>query len=138
MLKWKREQNGKTALLIKGARRVGKTTVAKEFAEKAVKEGINLVETVKVPVITMRELLDKHLPSKQHIDFFSIDCEGLDLSILQSNDWTLYRPDYILIEIHASGRNWEIPNCPVTKYLNEQGYEFVGQGCVTTLYKRVR
>ncbi|MBR6057290.1 MAG: ATP-binding protein [Victivallales bacterium] len=34
MLKWKREQNGKTALLIKGARRVGKTTVAREFAEK--------------------------------------------------------------------------------------------------------
>ncbi len=34
MLKWKREQDGKTALLIKGARRVGKTTVAREFAEK--------------------------------------------------------------------------------------------------------
>lgn len=34
MLKWKREQDGKTALLLKGARRVGKTTVVREFAEK--------------------------------------------------------------------------------------------------------
>lgn len=34
MLNWKNEFNGKTALLIKGARRVGKSTVAKEFAEK--------------------------------------------------------------------------------------------------------
>ena len=34
MLKWKKESNGKTALLIKGARRVGKSTVALEFAQK--------------------------------------------------------------------------------------------------------
>lgn len=34
MLDWKRESDGKTALLIKGARRVGKSTVAEEFAQK--------------------------------------------------------------------------------------------------------
>ncbi len=34
MLKWKEESNGKTALLIKGARRVGKSTVVEEFAKK--------------------------------------------------------------------------------------------------------
>lgn len=34
MLAWKQTQNGRTALLLKGARRVGKTTVAKEFAAK--------------------------------------------------------------------------------------------------------
>ena len=34
MLNWKRESNGKTALLIKGARRVGKSTIVEEFARK--------------------------------------------------------------------------------------------------------
>jgi len=34
MLKWKKESNVKTTLLIKGARRVGKSTVALEFAKK--------------------------------------------------------------------------------------------------------
>ena len=34
MLEWKKESNGKTALLIKGARRVGKSTIAVEFAKK--------------------------------------------------------------------------------------------------------
>ncbi len=34
MLKWKSEKNGSTALLIKGARRVGKSTLAEEFAKK--------------------------------------------------------------------------------------------------------
>ena len=34
MLKWKKDSNGKTALLIKGARRVGKSTIVEEFAKK--------------------------------------------------------------------------------------------------------
>ena len=34
MLKWEKESNGKTALLIKGARRVGKSTIVEEFAQK--------------------------------------------------------------------------------------------------------
>ncbi len=33
MLEWKKEFNGKTALLIKGARRVGKSTLVEEFAK---------------------------------------------------------------------------------------------------------
>lgn len=33
MLQWKRERDGKTALLIKGARRVGKSTIVEEFAK---------------------------------------------------------------------------------------------------------
>ena len=34
MLKWKNEKDGTTALLIKGARRVGKSTIAEEFARR--------------------------------------------------------------------------------------------------------
>ena len=34
ILKWKEEEKGKTALLIEGARRVGKSTVVREFAKK--------------------------------------------------------------------------------------------------------
>lgn len=113
-------------------------TFSKEFAEMAEKDGVKVLEVVKVPVITMKDLLERYLPEGQHIDFFSIDCEGLDLSILQSNDWARYRPDYILIEVHRGGKNWEIPSCAVSQYMNKQGYEFVGQGFMTTLYKCVR
>ena len=34
MLQWKQERDGETALLIKGARRVGKLTIAEEFARR--------------------------------------------------------------------------------------------------------
>lgn len=32
LLKWKRERNGESAILIQGARRIGKSTLAEEFA----------------------------------------------------------------------------------------------------------
>lgn len=40
MLRWKQERNGSTALLIEGARRVGKSTLVEEFAKKEYKSYI--------------------------------------------------------------------------------------------------
>lgn len=40
MLRWKQEKQGKTALLIEGARRVGKTTLVKDFAQREYKSHI--------------------------------------------------------------------------------------------------
>ncbi len=40
MLQWKQSRQGKTALLIKGARRVGKSTIAEEFARREYKSYI--------------------------------------------------------------------------------------------------
>ena len=40
MLKWKEERNGNTALLLQGARRIGKSTIAEEFARKEYKSYI--------------------------------------------------------------------------------------------------
>lgn len=40
LLAWKQESEGKTALLVEGARRVGKSTVVEEFAQKEYKSYI--------------------------------------------------------------------------------------------------
>ena len=40
ILKWKHESNGRTALLVEGARRVGKSTVVRKFAENEYKSFI--------------------------------------------------------------------------------------------------
>ncbi len=47
MLKWKSERNGDTALLIQGARRIGKSTIAEEFARNEYKSYI-LIDFSKV------------------------------------------------------------------------------------------
>ena len=62
MLEWKQQSNGKTALLIKGARRVGKSTLVKQFAEKEYKTYI---------------LIDFSQASKQVNDLFE-DMMNLD------------------------------------------------------------
>lgn len=36
LLKWKNNSNGKTAMLIEGARRIGKSYIALEFAKKII------------------------------------------------------------------------------------------------------
>lgn len=34
LLKWKNESKGETAMLVEGARRIGKSTIVEEFAKK--------------------------------------------------------------------------------------------------------
>ncbi len=48
MLNWKKERNGDTALLIQGARRIGKSTIAETFAKNEYKSYI-LIDFSKVP-----------------------------------------------------------------------------------------
>lgn len=40
LLKWKRESNGKSAMLVQGARRIGKSTIVEEFARREYKSYI--------------------------------------------------------------------------------------------------
>lgn len=42
LVEWKRGWRGRTALLLEGARRVGKTTPAREFAERAYRSAISI------------------------------------------------------------------------------------------------
>lgn len=56
LLEWKEESDGKTALLIEGARRIGKSTIAEEFAQNEYESYI---------------LIDFSNASQQTIDFFA-------------------------------------------------------------------
>jgi FkbM family methyltransferase len=60
------------------------------------------IETVEVPLCSLTHLLDKYVPAGQTIDFISIDVEGADFDVLQSNDWVKYRPKAVLIESHQN------------------------------------
>jgi FkbM family methyltransferase len=53
--------------------------------------------TVDVPARTLTAVLDEAGVAGQ-IDFFSLDVEGYELSVLQGLDFTRYKPTYILVE----------------------------------------
>jgi FkbM family methyltransferase len=95
-----------------------------------------LLRKVSVPTTTLKALLEEHLPSGKQIDFMSIDVEGLDLPVLQSNDWEKFCPTVILAEDTAA-KSWSlIGNSPITEYLREWGYEPFASTFRTILYRR--
>ena len=53
-------------------------------------------EVIDVPVLRLETVLDQYQVNK--IDFLDIDVEGLEMQVLQSNNWEKYKPAYILIE----------------------------------------
>ena len=49
MVEWKRNSKGSTALLVEGARRIGKSTIVEEFAKNATQEiATNLHDTFSI------------------------------------------------------------------------------------------
>lgn len=58
----------------------------------------HLIDEISVPVRSLESILDEYLPQETHIDFLSVDVEGLDLEVLKSNNWDKYRPKVVVIE----------------------------------------
>ena len=57
-----------------------------------------IVKEVAVPVKKLSTILREYIDADKHIDLLTIDAEGMDLEVLESNDWSVYRPDYVLVE----------------------------------------
>jgi hypothetical protein len=75
---------------------------------------------IKIKTQTLQNVFQTHLPPDTDIDFMSVDCEGHDLEVLQSNDWQKYRPRVLLVEDHEqrSGVSLE-------EQLSEWGYRYL-------------
>lgn len=78
-------------------------------------------EKVKVKSRRLENILEEFLPSEQEISFLSVDVEGLDLEVLQSNNWDKFRPKCVIVECLDKKLD-EVMNDPLYKYLCHQGY----------------
>ncbi len=74
-----------------------------------------------VPLRRLDELLAEAFSSGTSIQFFSIDVEGSELAVLQSNDWSKWRPEAILMECHDF-RFEDVRAAPTVAFLLDQGY----------------
>ena len=67
----------------------------------------------------------------------SVDVEGMDLEVLQGNDWGRYRPEILLVEcVGATLRN--VDGSQMGRFLLEQGYEIFGRTVHTFFFKDAR
>lgn len=65
------------------------------------------METIKVKTQLLKDILNENL-KQSDIDLMSIDCEGHDLQVLESNDFDNYRPKVLIVEDHSSGDDSDI------------------------------
>lgn len=82
----------------------------------------------------LSQILDEHLPKGTHIDFMSVDCEGHDLTVLQSNDWGKYRPRFVLAEVDCDGIE-ELLRLDLLQYMTQQNYLAVSWTVATVIFR---
>lgn len=85
--------------------------------------------TITVTARRLAAILDEHLPPGQTIDFISVDCEGHDRLVLESNDWNRFRPRVILVEDPSPKTDTE-----VVRYLGSLNYRLLVQACLTKVF----
>lgn len=112
------------------------STFSEEEKNKYLSEGYKLQGIVDVPVITLGEILKKHADKKQ-IDLLSIDTEGFDYEVLQSNDWTRFKPKLICIEAveHVSGKPGKLQK-KQEAFILSHGYKKVYENKINAVYER--
>jgi FkbM family methyltransferase len=102
--------------------------------ERARLPGYRLLETRSVPVRRLEDLLAEHLPPDGKIDFLSIDVEGMDLSVLRSNDWGRFRPGILLVEAHERAVSG-IEHDPINIFAVAIGYRLIAKTLNTLIYE---
>lgn len=62
------------------------------------------VEEIEIAIWQLVDVFEHYVMDKQ-VDFMSVDAEGLDLEVLQSNDWDRFRPTFVIVEIDKGYRD---------------------------------
>lgn len=91
-------------------------------------------KTCSVRAQPLSSILEQNMPKDVEIDFISIDVEGLDLTVLKSNDWFKFRPKYILVEILGQSIQ-SLKDTDVCKFLTDLGYEPLAKLVHTVIFK---
>lgn len=93
-----------------------------------------ITRTKEIQTYRLSEVLDKYLPSEQVIDFMSIDVEGLDLEVLQSNDWCKYRPKLVLVEDLFQFILNKPDESKIFTFMKDKGYDLYAKTKNTLLF----
>lgn len=83
---------------------------------------------------TLNEILAERMPPGRTIDFLTVDVEGLDLSVLKSNDWTTYRPRLVLAE--DANVHWleQIGESELVQFMHSIGYRVCAKTALTLFF----
>ena len=123
-LSWKKECGGKKALLVEGARRIGKSTIVEEFAKAEYKSYI-LIDFAKAPQKV-----------KSYFDEYLNDLDTLYMLLSVNYGVTLHQRESLIVFD-------EVQMCPkareAIKYLVADGrYDFIETGSLISIKENIR
>jgi hypothetical protein len=106
------------------------STIEKSVAESLVNRGIKLRSKIDLKPITLASLNLACEPIDATL--LSIDVEGHDLEVLQSNNWSGFKPRVICVEENIASSKQSGSN--IANYLMAYGYKFVESTGLTSIY----
>lgn len=113
-------------------------TFDRELASKWASEKSFITQEVKILPVPLWKLLDQYVPPNVAIDLLSVDVEGLDYDVLQSNDWDRYSPEYILVECLDTMAFDSDCSDPIRQFLSDRCYKPTAKTKNTMLFIRSR
>jgi FkbM family methyltransferase len=90
---------------------------------------------VDVPIAPLSSVFQKYIDKETCIDFLSIDVEGFDAEVLRSNDWNMYRPKVVLVELLRNDIE-NIESIEIVSFLRSNGYKFFAKTVNTFFFVR--
>ena len=85
------------------------------------KQGLK-AQTSNIQMKTLASILGEYAVNK-NIDFLNIDVEGFDFQVLKSNNWDLFRPQVIAVEIWHKDIDYDhVIEHEIYKYLRTKNY----------------
>ena len=113
-------------------------TISSKQAMKIEKSGQSeRIKTLKVKTYKLGRVLTKYIPKNLKVDFLNVDVEGLDYEVLRSNNWKVFKPKVICVEILLNPHTNDINVNKITKYLLKQGYILLSHTVNSTIFSLV-
>lgn len=92
---------------------------------------LNRVKKVlQIKTFTLKEIFENHKIPSSGIDYLNIDAEGLDLEVINSNDFTKFRPKIISIEVSPITTVNDICSNDIYKKLESLNYVCVAKNFI--------
>jgi FkbM family methyltransferase len=110
-------------------------TMDPERARSVVADGHPIVRTRQIPCRRLDSILAEYAPGKQ-IDLLNVDCEGADLTVLQTIDFVEQRPTVIVMEdldLYYGMRTGQTSS-EIMEFMHARGYEPIARLVYSTVY----
>jgi FkbM family methyltransferase len=110
-------------------------TFCPEVAKSVVANDPQIIQhpVKKIPTKPLTQILDEHAPKDKPFELLTVDVEGMDLEVLQTLDWSRYRPHIVLVEDHSF--NIESPQDSIIfQYMKSQKYTLVAKTVSTLMF----